>query len=115
MCFKSNTRQLGRLGGAQQKSCMQVEKGATAAVFGLGAVGLAVIEALVEVGASRIFAIDTNPNKFAAATAWGATDCINPKVRRRACCCFELAAVVLLLRKAGARRWLLLTLLLECF
>jgi hypothetical protein len=61
-----------------------VHQGATAAVFGLGAVGLAVIEALVEAGASRIFAIDTNPDKFAAAKEWGATDCINPKV----CACF---------------------------
>eukprot|EP01025_Chloroclados_australasicus_P028637 TRINITY_DN28385_c0_g1_i1.p1 TRINITY_DN28385_c0_g1~~TRINITY_DN28385_c0_g1_i1.p1 ORF type:complete len:265 (+),score=35.92 TRINITY_DN28385_c0_g1_i1:168-962(+) len=42
----------------------KVHKGATAAVFGLGAVGLAVVEALAEVGASRIIAVDTNPNKW---------------------------------------------------
>ena len=29
-------------------------------------------------GASRIFAIDTNPAKFAMATELGATDCVNP-------------------------------------
>jgi len=57
----------------------QVEKGATAAVFGLGAVGLAVIEGLKVAGASRIIAIDMNPGKFEAAKKWGATDCINPK------------------------------------
>lgn len=55
-----------------------VHEGATVAVFGLGAVGLAVIEAAVEAKASRIIAVDINSDKFAAATAWGATDCINP-------------------------------------
>jgi S-(hydroxymethyl)glutathione dehydrogenase/alcohol dehydrogenase len=49
------------------------------AVFGLGAVGLAVIEAAKHAGATSIFAIDTNPDKFAVATEWGATECINPK------------------------------------
>ncbi len=56
-----------------------VQSGATVAVFGLGAVGLAVIEAAAQAGASRIFAIDTNPEKFARAQEWGATECINPK------------------------------------
>merc|ERR1719353_575339 len=36
----------------------QVEKGASAAVFGLGAVGLSVIEGLVKAGASKIIAVD---------------------------------------------------------
>jgi S-(hydroxymethyl)glutathione dehydrogenase/alcohol dehydrogenase len=57
----------------------KVQSGNTVAVFGLGAVGLACIEAAVEAGASRIIAVDTNPDKFAAAKAWGATDCVNPK------------------------------------
>lgn len=56
----------------------QMEPGSTVAVFGLGAVGLAVIEAAQRGGASRIIAIDINPDKFAAATEWGATECINP-------------------------------------
>ena len=56
-----------------------MQPGNTVAVFGLGAVGLACIEAAVEAGASRIIAVDTNPDKFAAAKAWGATDCVNPK------------------------------------
>lgn len=57
----------------------RVHKGATSAVFGLGAVGLAVIEGLKEAGASRIIAVDLNEAKFEAAKKWGATDCINPK------------------------------------
>lgn len=33
----------------------------------------------MKAGASRIFAIDTNPKKFELAKKWGATDCLNPK------------------------------------
>jgi S-(hydroxymethyl)glutathione dehydrogenase/alcohol dehydrogenase len=41
------------------------------AVFGLGAVGLAVIEAAKKAGANPIFAIDVNPGGPAAAwIAW---------------------------------------------
>lgn len=57
----------------------QVQPGTSVAVFGLGAVGLAVIEAAKRAGATRIFAIDINPDKFVAAKEWGATDCVNPK------------------------------------
>ncbi len=57
----------------------KVQAGNTVAVFGLGAVGLACIEAAVEAGASRIIAVDTNPDKFAAGKEWGATDSVNPK------------------------------------
>lgn len=57
----------------------KVEEGATAAVFGLGTVGLAVIEGLKMAKASRIIAVDLDPSKFANATKWGATDCVNPK------------------------------------
>lgn len=56
----------------------KVQAGNTVAVFGLGAVGLACIEAAVEAGASRIIAVDTNEDKFVAAREWGATDCVNP-------------------------------------
>mmetsp|Transcript_11614 Transcript_11614/g.13448 ORF Transcript_11614/g.13448 Transcript_11614/m.13448 type:complete len:390 (+) Transcript_11614:80-1249(+) len=56
----------------------RVHEGATSAVFGLGAVGLAVIEGLKLAGAKRIIAVDLNEGKFAAAKEWGATDCINP-------------------------------------
>lgn len=57
----------------------KVEAGSTAAVFGVGAVGLAVIEGLKVAGATRIIAIDLNEDKFAAAKEWGATECVNPK------------------------------------
>lgn len=56
-----------------------MEKGATAAVFGLGTIGLACVDALKTVGASRIIAIDTDPGKHARAKEWGATDVLNPK------------------------------------
>ena len=55
------------------------EAGCTAAVFGLGTVGLACIDALKIAGASRIIAVDINPSKFEDAKEWGATDCVNPK------------------------------------
>eukprot|EP00730_Choanoeca_flexa_P005381 TRINITY_DN11932_c0_g4_i2.p1 TRINITY_DN11932_c0_g4~~TRINITY_DN11932_c0_g4_i2.p1 ORF type:complete len:378 (+),score=97.24 TRINITY_DN11932_c0_g4_i2:232-1365(+) len=57
----------------------KVEAGSSVAVWGLGAVGLAVIQAAKKAGASRIFGIDVNPDKFAMATKLGATDCVNPK------------------------------------
>lgn len=56
-----------------------MQKGDTAAVFGLGTIGLAVIDALKEVGASKILAIDLDEGKFERAKKWGATECINPK------------------------------------
>lgn len=40
-----------------------VPAGSTAAVFGLGGVGLAAILGLVDAGASRILAVDINPAK----------------------------------------------------
>merc|ERR1719229_1137408 len=57
----------------------KVERGATAAVFGIGAVGLSVVEGLVKAGASRIIAVDLLPSKLELAKKWGATDVINPK------------------------------------
>merc|ERR1719420_2906841 len=57
----------------------QVERGATAAVFGLGAVGLSVIEGLVKAGASKIIAVDLLPSKLELAKKWGATDILSPK------------------------------------
>jgi S-(hydroxymethyl)glutathione dehydrogenase/alcohol dehydrogenase len=49
------------------------------AVFGLGGIGLAVIQGAKLAGAGRIIAIDTNPSKFDLAQVFGATDCLNPK------------------------------------
>lgn len=63
--------------GAAWKTC-NVEEGSTVAVFGLGAVGLAIIQGAKMRKASRIFAVDINPSKFDIASELGATDCINP-------------------------------------
>ncbi|KOF52619.1 S-(hydroxymethyl)glutathione dehydrogenase [Achromobacter sp. DMS1] len=57
----------------------KVKEGDTVAVFGLGGIGLAVVQGAVQAKAGRIIAIDTNPNKFILAKAMGATDCVNPK------------------------------------
>jgi S-(hydroxymethyl)glutathione dehydrogenase/alcohol dehydrogenase len=57
----------------------KVEPGATVAVFGLGGIGLSVIQGAVMAKASRILAIDINPAKFEMARMLGATDFINPK------------------------------------
>ena len=57
----------------------KVEPGATVAVFGLGGVGLSAIQGAMMAKASRILAIDVNPDKFELATQMGATDTVNPK------------------------------------
>lgn len=57
----------------------KVEPGSTVAVFGLGGIGLSVIQGAVMAQAGRIIAVDVNPDKFEMAQALGATDCINPK------------------------------------
>lgn len=62
--------------GAVLNTC-KVEPNSSVAVFGLGAVGLAVVQAAKMVGASRIIAVDINASKFQAAVDLGATDCVN--------------------------------------
>ncbi len=57
----------------------KAEPGATIAVFGLGGIGLSVVQGAVLAKAGRIIVIDTNPDKFVMAKQLGATDCINPK------------------------------------
>jgi S-(hydroxymethyl)glutathione dehydrogenase/alcohol dehydrogenase len=57
----------------------KVQPGNTIAVFGLGGIGLAVIQGAVQAGASRIIGIDVNPAKFALAREMGATDTLNPR------------------------------------
>jgi len=61
----------------------KVKPGDTVAVFGLGGIGLAVIQGARQAQASRILAIDVNPDKFGLARAMGATECINPKEHQR--------------------------------
>jgi S-(hydroxymethyl)glutathione dehydrogenase/alcohol dehydrogenase len=56
----------------------KVRAGSTAAVFGLGGIGLSVIQGLVMAKASRIIAVDVNPAIFVMARQLGATDFINP-------------------------------------
>jgi S-(hydroxymethyl)glutathione dehydrogenase/alcohol dehydrogenase len=57
----------------------KVRPGSTAAVFGLGGIGLSVIQGLVMAKAERIIAIDTYPQKFEMAKKLGATDFIVPQ------------------------------------
>ncbi|KAJ3221927.1 NAD/NADP dependent alcohol dehydrogenase [Clydaea vesicula] len=56
----------------------KVEEGATVAVFGLGGVGLSVIQGAKACKAKRIIGIDLNPSKYDLAKQFGATECINP-------------------------------------
>ncbi|MDH3375320.1 MAG: S-(hydroxymethyl)glutathione dehydrogenase/class III alcohol dehydrogenase, partial [Gammaproteobacteria bacterium] len=57
----------------------KVEPGSTVAVFGLGGIGLSVVQGAVMAKASRILAIDINPAKWEMAESLGATDFVNPK------------------------------------
>jgi len=57
----------------------KVEPGSTVAVFGLGGIGLNVIQGARMVGASRIIGIDLNEDKCELAEKFGMTDFINPK------------------------------------
>ncbi|KAH9690627.1 alcohol dehydrogenase-like 2 [Citrus sinensis] len=55
-----------------------VEVGSTVAIFGLGAVGLAVAEGARLNRASKIIGVDINPEKFEIGKKFGITDFINP-------------------------------------
>lgn len=57
----------------------QVQRGQTAAVFGIGGVGLSVIQALRVAGASRIVAIDMLADKEEIARCVGATDFLDAR------------------------------------
>jgi S-(hydroxymethyl)glutathione dehydrogenase / alcohol dehydrogenase len=57
----------------------KVEAGANVAVFGLGGIGLNVIQGARLVGADKIIGIDINPAKRAMAERFGMTHFINPK------------------------------------
>jgi len=57
----------------------KVEPGATVVVFGLGGIGLSVIQGAVMAQAGRIVAVDINEDKFEMARMLGATDFVNPK------------------------------------
>jgi S-(hydroxymethyl)glutathione dehydrogenase/alcohol dehydrogenase len=57
----------------------KVEAGATVVVFGLGGIGLSVIQGAVMAKAGRIVCVDINEDKFDMARMLGATDFVNPK------------------------------------
>jgi S-(hydroxymethyl)glutathione dehydrogenase/alcohol dehydrogenase len=56
----------------------KVEAGARCVVFGLGGIGLNVIQGLRLVGADQIVGVDTNPAKREQAERFGMTDFVNP-------------------------------------
>jgi S-(hydroxymethyl)glutathione dehydrogenase/alcohol dehydrogenase len=57
----------------------KVEAGANCVVFGLGGIGLNVIQGLKMVGADRIVGVDINPARQALAEKFGMTHFVNPK------------------------------------
>ncbi|MDX2166077.1 MAG: S-(hydroxymethyl)glutathione dehydrogenase/class III alcohol dehydrogenase [Deltaproteobacteria bacterium] len=56
----------------------KVHAGATVAVYGLGGIGVSVVQGAAMSGAARIIGIDTNPKKYELARQFGATDFLNP-------------------------------------
>ncbi|AVO39666.1 S-(hydroxymethyl)glutathione dehydrogenase/class III alcohol dehydrogenase [Pukyongiella litopenaei] len=56
----------------------KVELGSRAIVFGLGGIGLNVIQGLRMAGADQIVGVDLNPDKVPMAEAFGMTDFVNP-------------------------------------
>ncbi len=57
----------------------KVEIGSRCVVFGLGGIGLNVIQGLRLAGADQIVGVDINPDKKAMAERFGMTDFVNPK------------------------------------
>jgi S-(hydroxymethyl)glutathione dehydrogenase/alcohol dehydrogenase len=57
----------------------KVEPGSNVAIFGLGGIGLNVIQGARLVGADKIIGVDINPDKVPLARKFGMTDFINPR------------------------------------
>ncbi|WP_349263222.1 zinc-binding dehydrogenase [Steroidobacter sp.] len=57
----------------------KVEAGSSVVVFGLGGIGLNVVQGARLAGAKKIIGVDTNPAKEAVARQFGATEFVNPK------------------------------------
>ncbi|MFK7887981.1 MAG: S-(hydroxymethyl)glutathione dehydrogenase/class III alcohol dehydrogenase [Gammaproteobacteria bacterium] len=57
----------------------KAEPGSTIAVFGLGGIGLNVIQGARMIGASRIIGVDLNPEREALGRQFGMTDFVNAK------------------------------------
>ncbi|CAK9180363.1 unnamed protein product [Ilex paraguariensis] len=62
--------------GAAWRSA-NMEAGSTVAIFGMGAIGLAVAEGARLCGATRIIGVDVNPDKFDIGKKFGVTDFVN--------------------------------------
>jgi S-(hydroxymethyl)glutathione dehydrogenase/alcohol dehydrogenase len=74
----------------------EVTEGSTVAVFGLGGVGLNVVDGARLSGARMIIGIDTSPEKEAVARAFGVTHFIDPTVTQ------DIAAKIIELTGGGA-------------
>jgi S-(hydroxymethyl)glutathione dehydrogenase/alcohol dehydrogenase len=57
----------------------KVEAGSNVVVFGLGGIGLNVMQGAKMVGANKIIGVDINPRRIAMARKFGMTDFVNPK------------------------------------
>ena len=75
----------------------KAEIGSRAIVFGLGGIGLNVIQGLRLAGADQIVGVDINPSKVEMATRFGMTDFVNPKEVEG-----DLVAYLVALTKGGA-------------
>ena len=75
----------------------KVEIGSRAIVFGLGGIGLNVIQGLRLAGADQIVGVDLNPDKVPMATRFGMTDFVNPAEVDG-----DLVAYLVALTKGGA-------------
>ncbi|HAT35807.1 MAG TPA: S-(hydroxymethyl)glutathione dehydrogenase/class III alcohol dehydrogenase [Rhodospirillaceae bacterium] len=75
----------------------KVEEGANVAVFGLGGIGLNVIQGAKLAGAEMIIGVDTNPSKKTLAEKFGMTHFVNP-----ANCGDDLVATIVEMTDGGA-------------
>ena len=57
----------------------RIEAGSSVVIFGLGGIGLNVVQGARLAGAKTIIGVDTNPGKEAIARRFGATEYLNPK------------------------------------
>ena len=75
----------------------KVEPGANVVVFGLGGIGLNVVQGARIAGADMIVGVDTNPSREALARQFGLTDFVNPQDVKG-----DLVAHLVELTKGGA-------------
>jgi S-(hydroxymethyl)glutathione dehydrogenase/alcohol dehydrogenase len=71
----------------------KVEQGANVVVFGLGGIGLNVIQGAKMAGANRIVGVDVNPGKEEWGSKFGMTDFIDARDKDRAKLIEEIAAI----------------------